>query len=263
MPTIVVIDGTPVTYYSFDEQVAVERGPDPGDPVTLLPGEAFTCTGVNGSPLTPLHPVTKDPIPLVTLEPGVIPVMLLPELRRVVSVNGLTFTRSSDDVADLAQAAAADRVSANASRIAAESALQKVEDYIASGGGGTGGTSLTPEQEAILAAFDPSVATGEAGQALLWDAELGAFRPGPLPTPTVTAGDITAGTLSHARLPEGVMVLVDKATGGFGAPAGSWPTTDPVGNPDLVVVWQGDRVGTDGPGAVMAPGDQRVYTDPA
>ena len=84
------------TYYLYDEQVVLSRNPP-----ALLVGAAFTVTREDGSAVTPLDPQSKDPIPLLTVDPGVIPIMLLPTLKRVVSVGLLTFTKTSDEVADL------------------------------------------------------------------------------------------------------------------------------------------------------------------
>ena len=105
-----------VTYYLYDEQVVLSRNPP-----SLLVGAAFTVTREDGTAMTPLDPQTKDPIPLLTVDPGVIPIMLLPTLKRVVSVGLLTFTKTSDEVADILTQNAASTAAANVSAARADS----------------------------------------------------------------------------------------------------------------------------------------------
>ncbi len=60
------------------------------------------------------------------------------------------------------------------------------------------------------------------------------------------------GSITIADLPPGGTITIDKTKGGYGAAAGSWPTSRPTDRADLCIVWTGD---TD-PGAIAIAGDK-------
>lgn len=73
---------------------------------------------------------------------------------------------------------------------------------------------------------------------------------------THTAADLTSGTLALARVAAGATIVVDKAKGGFGAAAGSWPAARPTSRTDVTVWWIGDTE----PGSIAVNGDVKLIT---
>lgn len=143
-----VVNGT--TYYPYGFQAAfVPAEGQPEGTFQFSIGDPFEVTKEDKvTPMVPLSTSANDPLPLVTVAPGGLPEMLLPELEGWARVNGGTwFPITSDEVPDLIaelvtvrDAALAAATRATEARQAAEAA-QAAAEAAAAGSGGGGGTA--------------------------------------------------------------------------------------------------------------------------
>lgn len=164
---------------------------------------------------------------------------------------------ASDQQQNALTAALAAQEAAEEARDAAQAALAAIEALSLGG--------LTEAERAILGLFAGlDTLTAEAGWVLTFspdDEDGDRLILSPVPTPTVSASDLTTGTLSIERLPKGVPVIVSKSEDNYGA-ADAWPVTRPSSDRDHPIIWEGDQETTDGPGTIMLAGaDYRWYTE--